>query len=279
MHLPAKPRIQGVGLGLRACHYQTIYDTKPDIPWFEILSDNYLDGGIPLNHLDWIRERHPLVMHGVGMSLGSTDPLNVDYLKKLRQLAHHIEPAWISDHLCWISHDSHYFHELLPLPYTEEALCHVVSRIQQVQDFLKQPILIENVSSYLRYPEPEMPEWMFINEVARQAGCFILLDINNIYVSAFNHQFSAQEYLSSINNDRVKQFHLAGYEIKETYLFDAHNQPVHSPVWELYQLAVQRMGRIPTLIEWDNDIPDFSGLLSEAQKAEKIMGNTSNDDT
>ena len=264
--------IQGVGVGLRSLHYQTIVNDKPDIPWFEVLSDNYLgQGGLPLYNLDRVREDYPVVLHGVGMSLGSSDPLNQSYLKKLKKLSQHLEPAWISDHLCWSSIDGKYLNDLLPLPYTEEAIVHLVDRIQQVQDFFGQRILIENVSSYLSYTVSTLSEWEFITAVAEGADCYILLDVNNIYVSASNLGFNALEYLFGIPIQRVRQFHLAGYQNQGTHLLDTHGAAVHPSVWELYEAALQRFGPLPTLIEWDTDIPPFSVLQEEAKKADNLM--------
>lgn len=264
--------LQGVGVGLRSCHYQYILAHLPEVPWLEILSDNYLmSGGSDLQYLMAIRAHYPVAMHGVGLSIGSTDPLNRDYLNKLKQLANRVEPQLISDHLCWISVDGHYLHDLLPLPYTEEAITHVVARIKTIQDFLGQQILIENASSYMQYQQSEMTEWQFINEIATRADCFILLDVNNVYVSAHNHGFDPYEYIQEIKLDRVRQFHLAGYQDKQRYLFDTHNELVHQPVWDCYKAAVERFGSVPTLIEWDSDIPPFNVLQQEANKAQAII--------
>jgi uncharacterized protein (UPF0276 family) len=271
MKASRKP-IQGVGIGLRAPHIPYILKHRPAIPWFEVLTDNYLnEGGVPLRQLHSLRAHYPVVLHGVGLSLGTADPLNLDYLKKLQQLMKSLEPAWISDHLCWVSAQQKYFHELLPLPYTEEALDHLVQRINQVQDVLGQRILIENVSSYLSYHHSTFTEWEFLNQVAEQADCFILLDINNIYVNAINQNFDSHVYLSHLNPQRVRQFHLAGYQQQPRYLLDAHNTPVHAAVWELYEKALAYFGRVPTLIEWDTDIPEFTRLQAEAAKAQVKM--------
>lgn len=264
--------IQGVGIGLRSCHYNHIIHHRPQVSWFEILSDNYLmAGGAPLQYLETIRADYPMTMHGVGMSLGSSDDLNWEYLKKLKNLADLIKPAYISDHLCWISIEGHYFHDLMPLPYTLEVVEHVAERILKVQDYLGCAILIENVSSYLSYQENEMTEWEFINEIIKRSGCYLLCDINNIYVSAYNHSFNAQDYLHALNGKHIKQIHLAGYSNKGKYLFDTHSEPIHPPVWDLYQNAIDLYGNIPTLIEWDDDIPKFIDLQNEVQKAEIIL--------
>lgn len=263
--------ISGVGVGLRACHYDYILEHRPDLPWFEVLSDNYMvEGGPALQYLDSIRAHYPVSMHGVGLSIGSTDSLNQDYLRRLKKLMARVEPAFISDHLCWVSVDGQYLHDLFPLPYTELVVQHVAARIRQVQDFLGEQILIENVSSYLSYQESEMTEWEFLNAVANAADCYILLDINNIYVSAMNHHFDPKHYVSAVNAKRVKQYHLAGYEQREHYLFDSHSEAVHQTVWDLYRFALEKVGEIPTLIEWDSDIPSFPDLFEEAKKAQSF---------
>jgi len=263
--------LRGVGVGLRTPHYQYVEQQQPDIPWFEILIDNYLvDGGEPLQHLTRVRQNYPITFHGVGMSLGSTDPLNMDYLTRLRDMIRRFEPVQVSDHLAWVSTQQTYLHELLPLPYTEEAIQHISNRIQQVQDFLGQRILVENVSSYIQFRDSAITEWDFVNEVVQGADCDLLLDINNIYVSAENHQFDAQDYLDAIPVARVREMHLAGYEDRGSYLLDSHSRPVHEPVWDLYEQALLRVGSVPTLIEWDQDIPDFTVLRAEARRADTI---------
>jgi uncharacterized protein (UPF0276 family) len=264
--------IQGVGVGLRSSHYQEIFDTKPDIPWFELLSDNYMsDGGLPILRAEKIREDYPITLHGVGMSLASADPLNLDYLSKLKKLAQRLQPAYVSDHLAWVSIGGKHTHDLLPFPYTEATLKHVSDRINQVQDFLGREILVENPSSYLAFNATNMTEWDFIAGIAQSTSCNLLLDLNNIYVSAVNHHFDPYEYLQAIPIDRVKEIHLAGYEEMDNYLFDTHGNEVHPPVWDLYAAALQRFGKVPTLIEWDTDIPDLMTLRNEAFKAEKYM--------
>jgi len=264
--------IQGVGLGLRSAHYQEIFDTKPDVPWFELLSDNYMaEGGLPIHRAEKIRQNYPLTLHGVGMSLASADPLDLDYLSRLKTIAKRLQPAYVSDHLAWVSASGQYTHDLLPFPYTQFTVQYVADRISQVQDFLGREILVENPSSYLEFHATEMTEWEFIQGICQKSGCNILLDINNIYVSAVNHGFDPYEYLQAIPADRVKEIHLAGYEKMQGYLFDTHGYRVHPPVWDLYQAALKRFGRVPTLIEWDTDIPDFETLRSEARKAEAKM--------
>ena len=262
----------GCGVGLRTRHYPHILEHWPRCDWFEVISENYMvAGGRPLWVLDRIRERYPVVMHGVSLSIGSTDPLDEEYLRQLRALAQRIEPAWISDHLCWTGVGGRNAHDLLPLPYTEEALGHVVDRIRRVQDFLGRPILVENVSSYLRYRDSTIPEWEFVAEIARRADCFLLLDVNNVYVSAFNHGFDATTYLDAIPRDRVVQFHLAGHTSYGTHVVDTHDHEIIDPVWSLYAHAVRRFGPLSTLIERDEHIPEFAEVAAEAERAREIQ--------
>ncbi len=264
--------IQGAGLGLRSSHYQEIFETKPDIPWFEVLSDNYMaDGGLPVARVEKIRQDYPITLHGVGMSLGSADPLNMDYLRRLKNLADRLQPSYVSDHLAWVSINGEYTHDLLPLPYNQDTLQYMIGRICQAQDFLGRSLLIENPSSYLTFHSTDMPEWEFLSNMSQASGCDLLLDINNIYVSAINHGFDPYEYIANIPKDKVKEIHLAGYEEMEGYLFDTHGYQVKPPVWDLYCAALKRFGAIPTLIEWDTDIPSFSTLKAEALKAEQKM--------
>jgi hypothetical protein len=268
--LPERPYL-GFGLGLRPTHYATILNESPAVDWFEIISENYLvPGGRPLHYLDRIRERYPMVMHGVALSIGTHDPLNREYLKQLRALAKRIEPRWISDHLCWTGAHGLNAHDLLPLPYTEEALIHVAARVGEVQDFLGRRILLENVSSYVSYPESEMSEWEFLREIAGRADCLILLDINNVFVSSVNHEFDPHAYLNAIPLERVWQFHLAGHRNHGDYIIDTHDEPVIDPVWELYEAAVRRFGRVSTMIERDDNIPPLAELLAELDRARRI---------
>ncbi|HAT8857513.1 TPA: DUF692 family protein [Legionella pneumophila subsp. pneumophila] len=261
----------GFGLGLRPNYYEEILTSKPDLDWFEILTENYLiPGGKPLFYLDKIREHYSIVMHGVSLSLGSTDPLNWDYLKQVQELASRIEPVWISDHLCWTGIHGLNTHDLLPVPYTTEAIQHIVSRIQEIQDFLKRPFLIENVSSYLTYKQSEMSEWDFILEIVKQSGCYLLLDVNNVYVSSFNHNFDPMAYINSMPPGRVAQIHLAGHTNHGNYIIDTHNAPVIEPVWDLYEATIQRLGPVSTMIERDDNMPDFSELLSEINHAKRL---------
>lgn len=268
----ATKEISGAGIGLRSQHYQTILSDKPEVNWFEALSENYFgNGGLPLYHLERVRRDYPITLHGVGMSLGSVDPLNYDYLQKLKQLVQRFEPFYVSDHLAWVSVNGQYLHDLLPLPYTEEALANFSDKVSEVQEFLGRRLLIENPASYLSFNCVDMTEWEFINELVDRTDCELLIDVNNVYVSAMNHGFDALAYIEAIPPEKVKEIHLAGYEDHETYLFDTHGYRVHPPVWDLYQQAIACFGAVPTLIEWDTDIPEFQVLLEEANKADRIL--------
>jgi len=263
----------GFGLGLRTAHYETILAEKPPVDWFEVITENYLvPGGKPLYYLDSIRANYPLVMHGVSLSIGGTDPLNLDYLRQVKTLAERIEPAWISDHLCWTGVNGVNLHDLLPLPYTQEAVQHVADRVKTVQDFLRCRILLENVSSYITYAHSEMTEWEFLSAVAERADCLILLDINNIYVSAHNHQFDPLDYLNNVPVKRVQQFHLAGHLNLGNIIIDSHGDTVIDPVWSLYEAALRRFGPVSTMIERDDNIPPFAELLAELEMARQIAG-------
>jgi uncharacterized protein (UPF0276 family) len=263
----------GFGLGLRSEHYADVLSQQPPLDWLEILTENYLvEGGRPLYYLDRIREHYPMVMHGVSMSLGSSDALDMNYLQRVKELARRVEPVWISDHLCWTGIASVNTHDLLPLPYTQEAVVHVVKHIQQVQDVLGRPLLIENLSSYLTYEQSEMSEWEFLSAIVQAAGCYILLDVNNIYVSAYNHHFAAEDYLRGIPKDRVIQIHLAGHANHGDYIIDTHDSPVIQPVWDLYAKALQHLGPVSTMIERDENIPALDELLLEVLCAREIAG-------
>jgi uncharacterized protein (UPF0276 family) len=269
-------QLSGFGLGLRIPHYEAVLNEGHAIDWLEVITENYLvPGGKPLDYLERIRERFPLVMHGVSLSIGSTDPVDLDYLAGVRTLAARIEPHWISDHLCWTGIEGRNLHDLLPLPYTEEALALVVSRVGQIQDALGRQILLENVSSYLEFHESEMSEWEFLREVAERADCAILLDINNIYVSSVNHGFDALTYLRSIPTDRVRQLHLAGHSNLGGHLIDTHDHPIVEPVWNLYCAAVAQFGAVPTMIERDDNIPALGELVAELQIARDLSGSCS----
>ncbi len=265
------PHFLGFGLGLRPPHFSSVLAEKPDVDWFEILTENYLiPGGRPLYYMDKIREQYPMVMHGVSMSLGSTDPIDLNYLRSLKALIKRVEPKWISDHLCWTGVGQKNMHDLLPLPYTQEAINHVANKIMQVQEFLGQQILIENLSSYITYQQSDMTEWEFLSEIAKRADCFILLDVNNVYVSAQNHEFSPMEYINAMPNNRVLQIHLAGHSQGEDCIIDTHDQPVIDPVWDLYAKTIKHLGPISTMIERDDNIPPLSELLVELNHAREI---------
>ncbi|MGA9341147.1 MAG: DUF692 domain-containing protein [Rhodanobacteraceae bacterium] len=261
----------GFGLGLRPEHYQEILDQQPAVDWFELLSENYfVAGGKPLYYLDRIVERYPVVMHGVSLSIGGSDPLDREYLARLKALALRTRPRWISDHLCWTGVDGHNLHDLMPLPQTDEAVKHIAQRVREVQNFLGTRILLENVSSYLTYTHSTLHEWQFLSAIAEEADCLILLDINNIYVSAHNHGFDALSYLRGVPIDRVWQFHMAGHSSQEHLLIDTHDHAVPNPVWDLYAQAVQRFGNVSTMIERDADIPPLAELLAELDQARTI---------
>ena len=265
------------GIGLRAEHYDAVLDRRPSVGWLEVHSENYFGaGGKPQDYLERIRPHYPLSLHGVGLSIGSTDPLDRRHLVALKTLIRRFEPALVSEHLSWGSVGGRHFNDLLPLPYTEEALDHLAGRVSETQDILGRQILIENPSSYLQYVESVIPEWDFLAELARRSGCGVLLDVNNIYVSARNHGFDASAYLQAIPHPMVQEIHLAGFTVNRfddgEILIDTHNQPVCSAVWALYRQAVQRFGQIPTLIEWDADLPDLAVLVAEAERADAILG-------
>jgi len=261
----------GHGIGLRTQHFPAVLDGTARPDWFEAITENFMiRGGRPLRVLEHARSVAPVVLHGVSLSLGSTDPLNHAYLDELAELATRLQPAWVSDHLCWGSIGGHYAHDLLPLPYTEEAVAHVVERVCRVQDRLGRQILVENVSSYLTYVQSAMPEWEFLGEVARRADCGLLLDVNNVYVSACNHGFDPYEYIAGVPGERVGQIHLAGHSDHGTHLLDTHDAPVRAEVWALYRATLVRLGRTSTLIEWDEHVPEVDELLAEAERARTV---------
>lgn len=269
--MPENPPYLGFGLGLRTEHYNAILETKPNIDWFEAISENYMiPGGKPLHYLDRIRENYPVVMHGVSLSIGSTTPMDADYLRDLRKLADRIEPVWISDHLCWTGVHGQNMHDLLPLPYTEETANHVAERIGIVQDYMGRQMLIENVSSYASYVDSSMTEWEFISLIAEKADCLLLLDVNNIYVSSFNHQFDAKTFIDGVPKKRVQQIHLAGHQNHGDYIIDTHDAPVIDPVWDLYGYALSRLGAVSTMIERDDQMPELEELIQELQIARDI---------
>jgi uncharacterized protein (UPF0276 family) len=265
----------GFGLGLRPQHYPAILEGAPDaagaVDWFEILSENYMvDGGRPLARLMAVRDRYPMVMHGVSLSIGSADPLDLAYLARLKALATRLEPVIVSDHLCWTGVAGLNMHDLLPLPLTTEALRHVVARVDQVQAFLGRTIALENASTYVTFTEDSVPEWEFLAETARRSGCKLLLDVNNVHVSAFNHGFQATDYIDAIPREAVAYIHLAGHEHNGTYIIDTHDHPVAPDVWQLYEHAIRRLGPVATMIERDDKIPPFEELAAELAHARKI---------
>ena len=265
--LPAK-----AGIGLRTPHLRQVLAERPPVAWFEVHSENYfVDGGPALAALERIRADYPLSLHGVGMSLGSTDPLDRTHLAKLSRLIARIDPGLVSEHLCWSSIGGRHLNDLLPLPYTDEALDHVCARVTEVQDILGREIAVENVSSYLEFAESTIPEWEFVAAVAQRTGCRLLLDVNNIYVNAINHGFSADAYLAAIAPETIAEIHLAGFDASGPCLIDTHGARVAPEVWALYRSAIARFGPRPTLIEWDLEIPAFAVLQEEAATAQSIL--------
>ncbi|MFA6902220.1 MAG: DUF692 domain-containing protein [Gallionellaceae bacterium] len=268
---PLAKQSPGFGLGLRPVHYPDFLKEKQPVEWLEIISENYMvQGGLPLDHLNKIMDKYPLAMHGVSLSIGSTDGLDAGYLKELKALARHVQPLWISDHLCWTGVHGRNTHDLLPLPYSEEALKLVVQHVSQVQDMLGQRILLENVSSYLDYRSSEMTEWEFLKQVSEKADCLLLLDVNNIYVSSINHGFNAVEFLKHLPKERVQQIHLAGHSDHGDYIVDTHDHPVAAPVWALYRHACEQFGEVATMIERDDNIPELGELIMELNRARAI---------
>ena len=262
----------GVGIGLRIPHYKHIFEKKPVVDWFEIISENFMcDGGRPLEMLDKILEQYRVVQHGVSLYFGSTDPVNREHLRKLKRLVRRTKTPWLSDHLCWGSVDGRYTHDLLPMPYTFAAAKVTARKIREASDYLEIPIAVENVSSYAEFHVSEMTEWEFLTEVVERADCGILLDVNNIYVSSFNHNFDPVEYVNGIPTDRVAQIHIAGHSKYQKYILDTHDHPVVDPVWNLYNLAIQLTGKTATLLEWDDRIPTFDEVHHEALKANRFI--------
>ncbi len=262
----------GIGVGLRTVHFGHILTQWPAVDWFEVLSENFMEtGGRPLHVLDQVAERYPIVLHGVSLSIGSTDPLDRQYVRKLKALAERCHARWVSDHLCWTGVAGRNVHDLLPMPYTEQALRHTIKRVTQVSELLERPLILENASSYVEFASSQMPEWEFLARLSLDADCGLLLDVNNVYVSAYNHGFSPEEYIDAIPPERVVQFHVAGHTNNGTHIIDTHNDHAIDEVWELYRRAWQRTGPVSTLYEWDADIPDFDTLLSEARKAQSYQ--------
>ena len=258
----------GIGVGLRTVHFEHILTKRPPVDWFEIISENFMDtGGRPAKVLEEIAERYPIVMHGVSLSIGSTDPLDRDYLRKLRTLAKRCRARWVSDHLCWTGIAHRNTHDLLPVPYTERSLRHVVERVKVVQDVLERPLVLENPSTYVEFKSSTITEWEFLRRMAEEADCGLLLDVNNVYVSAYNHGFDPVRYVESIPHERVVQVHLAGHTNCGTHILDTHSDHVIEAVWDLYGLAQRRSGGRATLLEWDEAIPPFPVVHAEALKA------------
>jgi len=272
----------GFGLGLRAKHFPDILNDETGkhtgVDWFEIISENFMRvGGMPINNLMRVRERYPMAMHGVSLSIGAPDPLDWGYLEGLRDLIERVDPSVVSDHLCWTGVHGINLHDLLPLPLTEETLNHVSRRILEVQDFLKRPLAIENASTYVAFLADAIPEWEFLSELTQRTGCNLLLDVNNVYVSAFNHGFDTAKYIAGIPADRVVQIHLAGHENNGDHIIDTHDAPVVDPVWALYEKTIERLGTVPTMIERDDNIPPFAELVAELQTARAISDRTIKD--
>ncbi|HBL45903.1 DUF692 domain-containing protein [Gimesia sp.] len=271
-----KPRLGhenlGLGVGLRTVHFSHILEHRPEVDWFEIISENFMDSnGRPRAVLEQIAEHYPIVMHGVSLSIGSTDPLNRDYLEKLKGLAERIHARWISDHVCWTGVAGRNSHDLLPIPYNEETLSHLVERIRIVQDILERPLVLENPSSYLEFQDSTMSESEFVCRMAEEADCGLLLDVNNVYVSSVNHEFDPVAYVEAIPAERVVQCHLAGHTNCGTHLIDTHDGHVVDPVWNLFRLLHQRTGGVSTLLEWDAEIPPFPVVHQEVLKARQYM--------
>lgn len=265
----SRPVPAQAGIGLRSPHHDEFLARRPAIPWVEVHSENFFaDGGRQLQVLDAVRRDYGVSLHGVGLSLGGTDPLDPDHLRRLRRLVQRVDPALVSEHVCWGSADGIFLNDLLPLPYTNTALRHLVARVSAAQDYLGRQILMENASSYLEFEGAEMTEWDFLVQLARRAGCGILLDVNNIYVSAQNHGFPARDYLRAIPAELVGEVHLAGHTAVDGILIDTHSAPVTDAVWALYREALRLLGPVPTLIEWDADLPTLDRLVAEARKAD-----------
>lgn len=261
----------GFGLGLRSTHYEQILRESPNIGWFEIISENYISAHKGyIQYLLDLREKYPIIMHGVSLSIGGIDPFDYDYLSKLKNLADILEAPWVSDHICYTGINGKNSHDLLPIPYTEESLKHLISRINEVQDYLKRPLIFENASTYIEFASSSISEPEFLNELCKNTGCGILLDINNIYVSSYNHDFSAKSYIDQISAEYIVQYHLAGHKNCGDYIIDTHNDHVIDEVWQLYEYTLENKGFRSSMIEWDDDIPEFSILMNEINKAKQI---------
>jgi len=264
--------LRGCGIGLRREHYGAVLSERPEVPWFEVISENFMvAGGRPRHVLERVRADYPVALHGVSLSIGSAEPVNRDYLARLKSLVEWVEPVIVSDHLCWTGLGGDNSHDLLPLPFTAEAVRNTASKVRQVQDALGRPILLENISSYVEYRDSEMTEWEFVAAVAEEADCFLLLDVNNVYVNARNHGFDPGPYLDGLPAGRVRQFHLAGHEDHQDFVIDTHDSPIGDPVWELFRRAVERFGAQPALIERDANVPPLDQLLAEARRAQAVL--------
>lgn len=265
------PSCLGYGLGLRSAYYQQILDDEPQVDWFEVVSENFMvQGGKALYYLDAIAERYPIVMHGVSLSIGGPHPLDHAYLAQLKVLAARVRPTWVSDHLCWSRGNAHQLHDLLPLPYTEESLHYVAGRVREVQAVLERPLVLENVSSYVRAAADEFSEWEFLSALSQLSGCELLLDVNNVYVSSRNHGFDPWQFIQALPPQRVRQLHLAGHQDHGDYVIDTHDQPVCDPVWALYQRTLEHLGPVATLLERDDHFPPLEQLLAELDKAREL---------
>lgn len=262
----------GIGLGFRFEHFDAILESLPPLGWFEIISETFMQaGGKAQYYLENLLEHYPIVQHGVSLSIGSTDPLDFEYLKKLKALAQKTKTPWVSDHLCWTKHNAHHMHNLIPMPYTEASANLIAEKARVVQDFLELPLLLENVSSYVSFTASTMAEWEFLSLVSEQANCGILLDINNIFVSAFNHEFDAMDYIRGVPMNRVMQVHLAGHDDRGSYILDSHDHPVRREVWELYQKAYPLMGDVAVMLERDDHIPPFQQVYEEVMQVKKYQ--------
>ena len=270
----------GLGLGLRSKHFNHILEHNPAVDWFEVISENFMDsGGRPRHVLRQLAERYPVVMHGVSLSIGSTDPLNREYLEKLKALAAEVKPLWISDHLCWTGVNSLNTHDLLPVLLNEESLKHICSRINIIQDFLERPIVFENPSTYLTFKQSTIPEWEFLRYMTEETGCGLLLDVNNVYVSGFNNDFDPVYYIEQLPHESIVQMHIAGHQHCGTHIIDTHDRNVVNDVWKLFNLAWQLTGGVATLLEWDSNIPDFETYHAELLKSKQYMSSLSADNT
>jgi uncharacterized protein (UPF0276 family) len=268
----------GFGVGLRSAHFAYLEANRPQVDWFEVIPENFIDSGGRSRHvLERLAESYPIVAHGVSLSIGSTDPLDFDYLAHIKRFAEQVDAVWVSDHVCWTGVAGLNTHALIPIPFTEESLAHVIDRVRIVQEFLGRPLVLENPSSYVDYAASTLSEWQFLAELARGADCGLLLDVNNVYVSSVNHEFDAYEYLRELPHERVVQMHLAGHMDMGHYIVDSHDRPVAEAVWELYDAAIDLTGPVSTLLEWDDRLPEFPVVLSELGKAEDRFGRVTAD--